>query len=285
MNSLWTKVGSEIYMCGIFGFVLLKPQGIVLALKVLSILETHQYPNEKNPVGGHGVGIYFLDVEGRESFIKVGKTNKSPTKLLAENFLETKLQARLFLGHVRWASPDFLNTVAFKECTQPYVAACSKHLRIISVHNGFVENYKERRAKLRLKHCFESEKKGVLIDSEVLPHYLEELLLGKVDVTEALSMLSSRLENQKGNTIGMLLFGEEKLGDCLVFIHHGRTRGLTIWSNSKGEILFSSRKEPIQQVIGEFLRKHNFKEKVSIGWKESKHLNPTIFSLPPSSTE
>jgi len=269
-------------MCGIFGFMLSKPQKVALALKVLKILETHQYANEKRPVGGHGAGIFFLDEIGREFFVKVGKTDGPPAKLLAEKVLESDLHTRLFMGHVRWASPSFLGTISFKECTQPYMAACGKRLKIISIHNGFVENYTELCSKLRLKHCFESEVTRELIDSEVLPHFLEDLLLRDADVGEALNKLSAQLKNQNGNTGAMLLLGEEKKGNCLVSMHHGRTRGLTIWSNPEGEVVFSSRKAPVKQVLGEFLKKHDFEERLSIAWKEPRHLEPMVFPLLPN---
>jgi glutamine phosphoribosylpyrophosphate amidotransferase len=181
---------------------------------------------------------------------------------------------------VRRTSPDFLNTISYSECTQPYIAACNRRLRIVSVHNGFVENYKELHKKLRLKHLFESEKKKELIDSEVLPHFLEELLHNNNNIAEVLNDLLVQLENQKGNTASMLLQGEEKIGNFLVFLHHGKTRGLTIWDNPEDEVVFSSRKEPVKQVLDEFLRKHNFEEKLSIAWNEPKHLIPMIFTLP-----
>lgn len=266
-------------MCGIFGFILSKPQKIGLALEVLKILETHQYPDEKHPVGGHGAGIYCLDSNGGKMFAKIGKTNESPVEVLSEE-ISRQLQTKLLIGHVRRASPDFLNTISFSECTQPYIAHCNRRLKIVSVHNGFVENYKELRTKLRTKHLFESEKKSELIDSEVLPHFLEELLLNKVDIAKALNRLSVQLKNQKGNTASMLLLGGESMGNFLVFMHHGRTRGLTIWDNPEGDIVFSSRKEPVKQVLGEFLREHAFEEKLSIAWKEPKHLKSMIFTLP-----
>jgi glucosamine 6-phosphate synthetase-like amidotransferase/phosphosugar isomerase protein len=269
-------------MCGIFGFMLLNPQEVALALKVLAILETHKYSKEKRPVGGHGAGVYLLNTDEREIFVKVGKTNGSPAKSLAKKLLEKDWQTRLFIGHVRWASPEFVNTISFKECTQPYLATCNKRLRIVSVHNGFVENYRELRAKLQLKHTFESEEEGELIDSEVIPHFVEDLLLSKVSFESALNLLSAQLENQKGNTVGLLLLGEERGENGLVFVHHGRTRGLTVWSNPKGEVLFSSRKAPVKQVLDEFLKKNAFTEKISIGWREPKHLEPTVFPLLPS---
>jgi len=267
-------------MCGIFGFALSKPLKVSLALRVLALLERHKYSNEKHSVGGHGAGTYFTDTKGKGIFLKVGKTDGSPAKLLARKILETKPKAKLLISHVRWASPDFMDTISFKECTQPYVAACGKGLKVVTVHNGFVENYKELRARLQLRHGFESEKAGGLIDSEVIPHFLEEKLCSGVDVAKALGMLSVELTNQRGNTVGVLLLGKEKRGNHLAFVHHGKTRGLTVWSNPNEEVVFASRKAPVNQIIGEFLKKHGFKEKISIAWKEQKHVNSVVFPLP-----
>ncbi|MBX5326322.1 MAG: class II glutamine amidotransferase [Candidatus Bathyarchaeia archaeon] len=267
-------------MCGIFGFVLSKPLEVSLAMKVLMLLEAHQYSVEKYPVGGHGAGAYFVDSDEREVFVKVGKTNGSPARMLAERILGKKPRTKLLISHVRWASPIFQNTIAFKECTQPYIAACSEDLKVISVHNGFMENYKEILTALRLRHKLESVKTGTLIDSEVLPHFFEEMMKNKMDVATAADSVSTTLKDQKGNTVSMLLLRKNKTESRLIFIHHGKSRGITIWTNPDCEVVFSSRKAPTRQVLNEFLKAHGFKEKISVAWKEQKHVNPTIFSLP-----
>lgn len=267
-------------MCGIFGFALSKPLKVSLAMKVLMLLETHQYSNEKSPVGGHGAGAYFVDSAEKEVFLKFGKTNGSPARALAKRILEKKPRTKLFISHVRWASPIFRNTIAFKECTQPYITTCSRDMKVISAHNGFMENYWEIRAALRLRHKFESIKTGTLIDSEVLPHFFEEMMQNKMDGATAADSISTILEGQKGNTVSMLLSRKNKTENRLIFIHHGKTRGMTIWTNPNCEVIFSSRKAPVRQVLNEFLKAHNFKEKISVAWREQKNVNPTIFSLP-----
>jgi predicted glutamine amidotransferase len=277
-NTRKLKLILEVSMCGIFGFMLSKPQKIDSALEVLKILETHRHPNEEYPLGGHGAGVYFINDQGRDNFLKVGKTSESPAENLAEKVLRIESKATLFIGHVRQASPNFLDTIAFSECTQPYIASCNANLRIVSVHNGFVINYKETREKLGLKHSFESEEKKELIDSEVIPHFLEELLLSNDGLSRALNTLLLCLENQN-NTVCMLVLSEKGAGPHLVFLHTGKTRGLTIWSNDRGEVMFSSRKEPITQVFSEFLEKQSFEEKLSVGWNEFKHVEPLIFPL------
>jgi glucosamine 6-phosphate synthetase-like amidotransferase/phosphosugar isomerase protein len=265
-------------MCGIFGFMLMTPQRIAPAFEVLKTLEMHQYPNEENPVGGHGAGVFFKDANRKETFMKVGKASESPAKILAQKVLAVQSQASLFIGHVRRASPEFLHTVSFRESTQPYVASCGANLRVAAVHNGFVSNYLEIRKKLGLKHFFESEKDNELIDSEIIPHFLEELLLDGADGDEALNMLLGQLENQN-NAICLLVLNSRRVGSRIVFLHTGKTRGLTVWSNGKGEVMFSSRKEPVKYAYGEFLEKHDFDEKLSIGWNELTNIKPLIFPM------
>jgi glucosamine 6-phosphate synthetase-like amidotransferase/phosphosugar isomerase protein len=265
-------------MCGIFGFMLTEPQQMAPALEVLRTLETHQYPNEENPVGGHGAGVFFNSADGKETFLKVGKTSESPARTLAQEVLAVQSQTSLFIGHVRRASPEFLHTIAFNESTQPYVASCGANLRVAAVHNGFVDNYREIRRKLRLNHFFESEKENELIDSEIIPHFFEELLLDGADLGGALDMLLGQLESQN-NALCMLVLNSRGVGDHIVFLHTGKTRGLTVWSNRKGEVMFSSRKEPIKCAFREFLEKHGFEEKLSVGWKEPRNIKPLVFPV------
>jgi len=265
-------------MCGIFGFMLIEPQQIAPALQVLKMLEKDRYPNEENPVGGHGAGVFLKDNDGRETFLKVGKTSESPASTLATEVLAKQFQASLFIGHVRLASPEFLHTIAFKESTQPYIASCGENSRVVSVHNGFVSNYLEIRKTLRVKHFFESEKKNELIDSEIIPHFFEELLLNEAGLDGPLNTLLEQLENQN-NAICMLVLNSTQVDDCIIFLHTEKSRGLTVWSNRKGEVMFSSRKEPVTYALGEFLREHHFEEKLSIGWNEPKNIKPLIFRV------
>jgi len=265
-------------MCGIFGFMLTQPQQLAPALNVLKGLETHQYPHEENPVGGHGAGVFFKGVDGKETFLKLGKTRESPARTLAQEVLLAHSQASLFIGHVRRASPEFLHTISFRGSTQPYIACCDPDLRVVAVHNGFVSNYQEIRKKMKLKHFFESEKENELVDSEIIPHLLEELLLDGADLNGALNALLGQLESQN-STLCALVLNRKQVGDQIAFLHTGKTRGLTVWNNRKGELVFSSRKEPVKHFLGKLLQKSGFEEKLSIGWNEPKTIKPLIFPV------
>jgi glucosamine 6-phosphate synthetase-like amidotransferase/phosphosugar isomerase protein len=246
-------------MCGIFGFALRKPMQLEKVFKLLEKLEAHQYPQEARPIGGYGAGIAILLDDGSVLSDKVGRVDDSPARELASIVNDKVNEASILVGHVRNPSPEFMETAKFRETAQPYVVEFEPNLTIVSVHNGKVENYKELRGKLREEHVLESERVQ-LIDSEVIPHYYEELFDEKGDLDEALYTLFCSL--QGSSAVAMLQIGEEDM--FLHFIHKGKTRGLTIWMNEKDEVVFCSRKEPLMEVLGDVLAKGNFVEKISI---------------------
>ncbi|MEM3617046.1 MAG: hypothetical protein QXJ31_03945 [Candidatus Bathyarchaeia archaeon] len=256
-------------MCGIFGFILKKPLKVAYALKVLQKLERHQYPNEPKPVGGYGAGIATLTSSGTVLLEKVGRVDGSPVERLAETCKLDK--AAVLVGHVRLPSPWFMGTAHFRETAQPYVARCLSGLTVVSAHNGNVTNYKAIRERLGGKHVFESER-AELIDSEVIPHLFEELLFEKNSPEEALNTLYSAIEGP--NTVSLLQIEKEQV--LLHILHKGRTRGLTIWKNEKGEIIFCSRKEPLIEELSGTLDEGKFTEQDSIPYGEERSLKTTF---------
>jgi len=252
-------------MCGIFGFAVKKAMPMVEVFNLLEKLEVHQFPKETKPVGGYGAGVAFLKDDGSVVLEKVGKVDVSPVVSLSK--IVEAGEASVLVGHVRMPSEEFIATAKFRETAQPYVVECYSGLSIVSAHNGYVANYKEIRQKLGKKHVFESESVE-LIDSEVIPHLFEEKLKEKADVNEALDRVFSSLE---GSSTVSLLQIEEK-GTFLHFMHRGKTRGLTIWTNKQGEIVFASRKGPLIAVFGDMLAAGRFEEKVSIPWHQEANL-------------
>jgi glucosamine 6-phosphate synthetase-like amidotransferase/phosphosugar isomerase protein len=254
-------------MCGIFGFMLSKTLPINVVFRVLEKMEVHQYPQEPNPLGGFGAGIAVLLNDGSVISEKVGKGDGSPASRLAKIWGSKVGEASVLVSHVRLPSPEFMHNANFKETAQPYVVGFDPSLTIVSVHNGKVENYEKLRAELGKKHVFESERVQ-LIDSEIIPHYFEELLNETGDTDKALSELLYHL--QGSSTISMLQVGEENA--FLHFVHRGKTRGLTILTNSHDEVAFCSRKEVLTDEFRKILSKGKFKEKVSIGYHEEATL-------------
>ena len=66
----------------------------------------------------------------------------------------------------------------------------------------------------------------------------------------------------------------------LHLVHKGSAQGLIIGTNERNEVIFCSRKEPIEEELKSLLAIGNFKEKVRINWKEDAGLKlsfPVVF--------
>jgi len=245
-------------MCGIFGFVLKNPVSTQMTFRILQKLEVSQYPGENKPVGGYGAGVALMLNDGNIILEKVGAVDGSPAAHLAK-IVEPKLQsASVLMGHVRYPNPEFREAARFKETAQPY----EPELTIASAHNGRVENYKELKARMK-EHVFESEKAG-FVDSEIIPHYFSELVNETESADEALYRLLCTLKGS--NSISM--FHVDKENAFLHLVHKGKTRGLTVWTNERGEVVFCSRPEPVREEFETLLIRGEFKEKISIKWRE-----------------
>ncbi len=260
-------------MCGIFGFIMKKPVHMPLVFNVLRKLEVSQYPNEPRPVGGYGAGIAVLLNDGSVLSDKVGKVAVSPAAHLAELMKPKLSEAQALIGHVRYPGWEFMNTAQLKEAAQPYIEHFGSELTIVSAHNGRVQNFMELKEKLG-QHVFESEKAGV-IDSEIIPHYFSELINETQNADEALYRLFCCM--QGSNAVAMFQIDEENA--FLHLLHRGATRGLTVWANEKGEVIFCSRPEPVVEEFERILLRDEFKEKVSIKWREDAGLILS-FSIP-----
>jgi glucosamine 6-phosphate synthetase-like amidotransferase/phosphosugar isomerase protein len=249
-------------MCGIFGFILKNPVHTPVIFNVLQKLEVSQYPDETKPVGGYGAGVAVMLNDGNILLEKVGQVEGSPAADLAK-IVEPKLSAvSVLIAHVRYPSPEFAATVSSKEIAQPFVGQFEPELTIASAHNGKVENYKELKARMK-EHIFESEKYG-FVDSEIIPHYFSELINETGNTDDALYSLLCTLKGS--NSMSMLHTDKENA--FLHLLHKGRTRGLTVWTNKKGEVIFCSRPEPVTEEFDKLLVQDKFKEKISINWQE-----------------
>lgn len=241
-------------MCGILGYIGSIPISIDSCLDILKALEVEQLPIESSPIGGHGAGLLIYH-DGELLLKKVGGDSFSPVDMLRSMIYEGWRVnfSRIVFGHVRRASEVFKHTIPFKECTQPYVVNCHGKFTIVSVHNGFLKNYMDLKGKFKLKHKFESESIS-LIDSEIFPHLLEELILDYGDGFETVKILFDMIEGN--NTVAMIVFFNNHISTYIV--HKGLTRGLTVWRNNEGHILFSSRSYIIDKFAKNFLHENNF---------------------------
>ena len=251
-------------MCGIFGFITKQPISMSKVFNVLQKLEASRYPYENQPVGGYGAGVAALLDDGNVFLEKVGKTSDSPAAQLAEIVKPQLKDAKVLLGHVRFPSGEFLATAALKETAQPFIGEFESDLTVVSVHNGRLSNYRELAERLK-GHVFESAKAGV-VDSEIIPHLFGEIVNEGKDVGEAADELFSSM---KGKTVGSVALLQLDSENALMHIlHKGWSRGLTVWANENGEVLFCSRPEPVLEELKETLDKGKFKEKVVIAPRE-----------------
>ncbi len=238
-------------------------------MKVLEKLEVSKYPDENLPVGGYGAGIAVLLDDGGIFSEKVGKTTGSPVAQLADVVKPKLKEAKILISHVRYPSLEFMDTVQFKETAQPYIENFEPELTLVSAHNGRIENYSDIRDKLAT-HVFESEKIR-LIDSEVVPHYFGALLEETENGDQAAHAL---MDSLKGKTVGSIaLWQLDEENQTLYLLHKGWSRGLTVWTNDKNEVIFSTRPEPVKEELKEILSERGFKEKVMIKPKEEAELN------------
>jgi len=242
-------------MCGLFGYIGDKSIALRKVFDILAELEIAKLPQESSPVGGDGAGLALIN--HRTEIIKVGRKDKSPVSCLRQKVL--KSQSSAIFGHVRRASQQFKDRVAFAECTQPYLANCTAGTEVVCIHNGFFQNYQGIFESLQKFHALQSPKVE-LVDSEVIPHYFEELL-SREDCNSAVDHLFQTLQGP-GNALSLWVKKDKKR--WLILLYKGSARGLYVWRNPAGNIFFASRREPILDYMTNFLKKNLFSLTISI---------------------
>ncbi len=250
-------------MCGIFAYVGRKPLSIKQVLQLLCLLEKEQEQGEKNPVGGDGAGVAYLNQRSEFTQTKVGRTGGSPAEELSRMIEHSSESSTVILAHVRHSSPEFQETISHPECTQPYRPTCAKDLTVFTAHNGFLKNYQQLKSSLTEKHRFESEKTQ-LIDSEVVAHIFEEALVKQNDPTKAAHALYEQTEgtSMQGNTVVTIARNGDETH--LNALQKGRTRGLVIWTNPRNEVIICSREKPIQKILASVLSESNYQKIINI---------------------
>lgn len=158
-------------MCGIVGYVGYKPVVDIL-LDGLEQLEYRGYDSS-------GIAVKCTDS------IKVYKAEGKLVNLreeLAPHAYEIS-KATLGIGHIRWAThgaPTVVNA-------HPHTCGCGK---LVVVHNGIIENYKELKTELEAKGCqFRSQ-----TDTETVAHLIA-MIYGEVkDLTKAVQLATKKIE-------------------------------------------------------------------------------------------
>mgnify|MGYP002706164437 FL=1 len=158
-------------MCGIVGYIGNKP-AVDILLDGLEQLEYRGYDSS---------GIAVKCPEEIKVYKAEGKLKNLREELAPHAYEISK--STLGIGHIRWAThgaPTVVNA-------HPHTCGCGK---LVVVHNGIIENYKELKAELETKGCkFRSQ-----TDTETVAH-LVALIYGEVkDLTKAVQMATKRLE-------------------------------------------------------------------------------------------
>lgn len=134
-------------MCGIVGYVGSKPV-VKILLDGLSKLEYRGYDSAGVAVNSEGL-IKIFKAQGKLQNLK---------DIMANNPVSATTMG---IGHIRWATHGIPNTTN----AHPHTCNCGK---LVLVHNGIVENYKEIKEKLSGCGCiFKSE-----TDTEIVAHLI-----------------------------------------------------------------------------------------------------------------
>ena len=158
-------------MCGIVGYIGNKP-AVDILLDGLEQLEYRGYDSS---------GIAVKCPEEIKVYKAEGKLKNLREELAPHAYEISK--STLGIGHIRWAThgaPTVVNA-------HPHTCGCGK---LVVVHNGIIENYKELKAELEAKGCkFRSQ-----TDTETVAH-LVALIYGEVkNLTKAVQIATKRLE-------------------------------------------------------------------------------------------
>ncbi len=161
-------------MCGIVGYSGSK-NAIRIVLDGLAYLEYRGYDSS---------GVSYLNGDGIQTKKEKGRLNILEDKI---NFDQE--QARLAIGHTRWATHGVVNTFN----AHPHVTE-----DIAIVHNGIVENAQELKIDLIEKgETFKSQ-----TDSEVFLKLIESYLKNKKEISKAICLAFQKV---KGNSAFVVL--------------------------------------------------------------------------------
>ena len=158
-------------MCGIVGYIGKKPVLDIL-LDGLEQLEYRGYDSS-------GIAVKCADE------IKVYKAEGKLSNLreeLAPHAYELA-KSTIGIGHIRWAThgaPTVINA-------HPHTCNCGK---LVIVHNGIIENYKEIKNELEAKGCvFKSQ-----TDTETVAHLIANIYGQVKDLTKAVKMATEKIQ-------------------------------------------------------------------------------------------
>ncbi|MFX0054680.1 MAG: glutamine--fructose-6-phosphate transaminase (isomerizing) [Promethearchaeota archaeon] len=156
-------------MCGIIGVVQKRGQVAPFLHQALKRLEYRGYDS---------VGVTTISDNKLHMKKDKGKIEEVHMKLNLD-----EMPGSIGIGHTRWAThgiPSMYNSHPHFDCSN----------QIAVVHNGVIDNFLELRKELASKgHKFGSE-----TDTEVIPHMIEDYVADGMNLTEAITEVTRRIE-------------------------------------------------------------------------------------------
>jgi glucosamine--fructose-6-phosphate aminotransferase (isomerizing) len=157
------------YMCGIVGYIG-KKTVLPILVNGLRRLEYRGYDS---------AGVAVIENDKIERIRAVGKVDNLAEKLKGKIFTST-----IGIAHTRWATHGGVT----EENAHPHVAMDGK---LVVVHNGIIENYRQIRKSLEGKVKFASD-----TDTEILGHLIASHYKG--DIRQAVSTALSHVQGTYG---------------------------------------------------------------------------------------
>lgn len=158
-------------MCGIVGYIG-KKSVVEILTEGLRKLEYRGYDSS-------GVAI---NADNKIKIYKAEGKLQNLEDVLKEHTAETRT-ATVGIGHIRWAThgkPTEINA-------HPHTCSCGK---LVIVHNGIIENYKELKEELMKKGCsFRSQ-----TDTETVAHLIAQEYSETKDLTQAVRLATKKIE-------------------------------------------------------------------------------------------
>ena len=158
-------------MCGIVGYVGFRPVADIL-VDGLEQLEDRGYDS---------AGIAVKCESDIKVYKSIGKLNNLREEL--KNHAGEFEKSTMGIGHIRWAThgaPTVTNA-------HPHTCNCGK---LVVVHNGIIENYKELKSELEKQGCkFRSQ-----TDTEAVAHLIAQKYKTTKNLTEAVRLATNKIE-------------------------------------------------------------------------------------------
>ncbi len=146
-------------MCGIVGYIGQK-QALPILIQGLRRLEYRGYDSAGVAVLSHQPKTSNSEFRTPNSIIRVRAVGK--VDILAEKIRGLSVDSTIGIAHTRWATHGGVT----EENAHPHISC---DLKVVLIHNGIIENYRELKERLKKQHAFVTE-----TDTEVLVHLIEE---------------------------------------------------------------------------------------------------------------